>query len=58
VHFQVANPGWHKRHQAEVGWKDTVALNPHQRVELLIRFTASRGRYVFTATTSNTKTWP
>jgi spore coat protein A, manganese oxidase len=47
VHFQVANSGWHGRHQAEVSWKDTVALNAHQRVELLIPFTASRGRYVF-----------
>ncbi len=47
VHFQVANPGWHRHHQAEVSWKDTVALNAHQRVELLIPFTASRGRYVF-----------
>jgi spore coat protein A len=47
VHFQVANSGWHERHQAEVSWKDTVALSAHQRVELLIPFTAPRGRYVF-----------
>jgi spore coat protein A, manganese oxidase len=37
VHFQVANSGWHGRHQAEVSWKDTVALNAHQRAELLIQ---------------------
>ncbi|MDX6463713.1 MAG: hypothetical protein QOE55_7410 [Acidobacteriaceae bacterium] len=47
AHFQVATSGWHGRHQAEVSWKDTVALSAHQRVELLIPFTASRGRYVF-----------
>jgi spore coat protein A len=47
VHFQVADSGWHGHHQAEVSWKDTVALRAHQRVELLIPFTASRGRYVF-----------
>jgi spore coat protein A len=47
VHFQIANSGWHGRHRVDLGWKDTVALNAHQAVELLIPFTASRGRYVF-----------
>jgi spore coat protein A len=47
VHFQVASSEWHGNHKAEVSWKDTVALKAHQQVELLIPFTASRGRYVF-----------
>jgi hypothetical protein len=53
VHCQVADSGWHGHHQAEVSWEDTVALSGHQRLELLIEAVM-----FFTATTSNTKTWP
>jgi FtsP/CotA-like multicopper oxidase with cupredoxin domain len=53
VHCQVADSGWHGHHQAEVSWEDTVALSGDQRLELLIEAVM-----FFTATTSNTKTWP
>ncbi len=29
------------------GWKDTVLLNPHQTVQILVRFDGYRGKYMF-----------
>jgi len=44
--FQVLSRGGHPPGPSDGGWKDTVDLQPAQDVEVAVRFTDHRGRYV------------
>jgi len=45
-HFQVHGRNGRPPGPADAGWKDTVDIRPYEVVEVLIRFTGYRGRYV------------
>jgi spore coat protein A, manganese oxidase len=36
-----------ERHDRDAGWKDTVDLEVYDQVDVIVRFTGLRGRYVF-----------
>jgi FtsP/CotA-like multicopper oxidase with cupredoxin domain len=44
--FQVLTRGGHPPGPSDGGWKDTVDLRPTEDVEVAVRFTDHRGRYV------------
>ena len=46
AHFQVISRDGRKPDQADAGWKDTVNLTPHGNVEVLVKFTGFKGRYM------------
>ena len=46
AHFQVISRDGRKPDQADAGWKDTVNLKPHGNVEVLVKFTGFKGRYM------------
>ena len=45
-HFQVLSRNGRAPGPADAGWKDTVDVRPYEVVEILVRFTGFRGRYV------------
>jgi spore coat protein A len=45
-HFQVHRRNGRAPGPADAGWKDTVDVRPYEVVEVLVRFTGHRGRYV------------
>lgn len=45
-HFQVLSRNGRRPGLADAGWKDTVDIRPYEVVEVLVRFTGYRGRYV------------
>jgi len=45
-HFQVLSRNGRAPGPADAGWKDTVDIRPYEVVQLLVRFTGYRGRYV------------
>ena len=44
--FQVLSRGGEKPGRYDAGWKDTVDIRPAEVVDVLVRFTAHRGRYL------------
>jgi spore coat protein A len=46
-HFQVLARNGGRPRPSDAGWKDTVDVVPEEEVEIGIRFTGYRGRYVF-----------
>ncbi|WP_246090875.1 multicopper oxidase domain-containing protein [Nonomuraea deserti] len=45
-HFQVYRRNGRPPALTDAGWKDTVDVRPYEVVEVLVRFTGYRGRYV------------
>jgi FtsP/CotA-like multicopper oxidase with cupredoxin domain len=45
-HFQVHSRNGRAPEPADAGWKDTVDVRPYEVVQILVRFTGFRGRYV------------
>ncbi|WP_283135098.1 multicopper oxidase family protein [Rhizohabitans arisaemae] len=45
-HFQVVGRNGRKPRPSDGGWKDTVDVRPYEVVQILVRFTGYRGRYV------------
>ena len=46
AHFQVISRNGHQPSLADAGWKDTVNLAPHGQVDVLVKFTGFKGRYM------------
>ncbi|MGA8114737.1 MAG: multicopper oxidase domain-containing protein [Actinocatenispora sp.] len=46
AHFQVVSRDNRPPSAADAGWKDVVDLRPYEVVEVLVRFTGFRGRYM------------
>jgi spore coat protein A len=46
VHFQVLDRNGRAPTPYEVGWKDTVAVNPYDTVRVIMRFAPYRGKYI------------
>ncbi|WP_241779760.1 multicopper oxidase family protein [Streptomyces natalensis] len=44
--FQVTARGGRPPRDADAGWKDTVDVRPYEVVEVLVRFTGYKGRYM------------
>lgn len=47
VQFQVLKRGGSPPGPGEMGWKDTVRVDPGSTVELIVKFTGYTGRYVY-----------
>jgi FtsP/CotA-like multicopper oxidase with cupredoxin domain len=45
-HFQVYRRNGRPPQPTDAGWKDTVDVRPYEVVEVLVKFTGYRGRYV------------
>jgi len=46
AHFQVISRDGRKPDQADAGWKDTVNLTRHGDVDVLVKFSGFKGRYM------------
>ena len=46
AHFQVISRDGRQPDEADAGWKDTVNLTPHGNVEVLVKFSGFKGRYM------------
>jgi FtsP/CotA-like multicopper oxidase with cupredoxin domain len=46
AHFQVLSRGGRPPERTDAGWKDTVDVRPYEVVEVLVRFSGYRGRYM------------
>ncbi|APU14234.1 MULTISPECIES: multicopper oxidase family protein [Actinoalloteichus] len=46
AHFQVLTRNGAEPEPAEQGWKDTVDIRPYEVLEVLVRFSGFRGRYL------------
>ena len=46
AHFRVYRRNGRDPSPMDAGWKDTVDIRPYEVVEVLVKFTGFRGRYV------------